>query len=273
MKKTIIEAIKVVMSGRGCPLTVAEVYDAIIAERLYSFKSDQPLHVVRSQIRRHCKGVDIPSASNIKHFELLSNGKYYLLDVPPSQEKTAHAPSASVQPKSSTDALLKQIHQQYLTEFRNRTLKQLKELDPGSFEIFCKNLLSAYGFRDVFVTRVSRDGGIDGHGRLKVGFTYFNVAFQCKRWTNRPVGRPELDQFRGAIQGQYEQGIFFTTANFTPEAEVNSFKSGAVPIVLINGLTIIDIMIENNFGVETENLPVYSLAIDLAVSSDWVRTQ
>ena len=273
MKITIIEAIRSVLLPHGCPLTVSEVYEAIIAAKLYVFNSDQPVHVVRSQIRRHCKGVDIPSASSLKHFELLSNGKYYLLDAPPPERGMPLSSSIFIQPKTSADSALRQIHQEYLADFRERTLKQLKGLDPGALELFCKNLLTVYGFRDVAVTRISRDGGIDGHGRLKVGFAYFNVAFPYKRWTGWPVGRPELDQFRGAIQGQYDQGVFFTTANFSHEAEGSSFKSGAVPIVLINGSTLIDIMIEHGFGIEVEYLPVYGLAIDLAVSVDWVKVQ
>lgn len=114
------------------------------------------------------------------------------------------------------------------------------------------------------VTRFTKDGGIDGHGRLKVGFDFFNVAFQCKRRTNGNVGRPEIDQFRGAIQGQYEMGVFFTTARFTAEAKGYSLRPGAVPITCIDGPTIIEIMLDKNFGVERSELPIYTLALDLA---------
>lgn len=265
MRRTIIEAIKEVMRQASRPMTVREIYEAIVSADLYSFKADQPLHVVASQIRRHCKGRDFPSASETKHFELFQNGKYYFLPEPIIQ-RSRPIPSRNATDRKISLVDLRQLHGLYTNEFRNRVVVQLKRLEPSVFEIFCKNLLKAYGFRDVVVTRISRDGGIDGHGRLKVGFTYFNVAFQCKRWTKRPIGRPEIDQFRGAIQGQFEQGIFFTTASFSPDAEKSSFKAGAVPIVLINGTTIVDIMLENNFGVETDSLPVYSLALDSALS-------
>jgi restriction system protein len=120
----------------------------------------------------------------------------------------------------------------------------------------------------VVVTQRSKDGGIDGHGRLKVGFAYFKVAFQCKRWTRGNIDRPEVDRFRGAIQGQFEQGIFFTTANFTQGAENSSFRAGAVTVVLINGQTIVDFMIEKQFGIETEHLPLHRLALDLVISDE-----
>jgi restriction system protein len=82
-----------------------------------------------------------------------------------------------------------------------------------------------------------------------------NVAFQCKKWQGN-VGRQEVDKFRGAIQGEFEQGIFFTTSDFTSEAKDASLKKGAVPIVLLNGESIVNLMIEKGFGVE--RVPLYA---------------
>lgn len=144
-------------------------------------------------------------------------------------------------------------------------MQELGRLDTASFERFCRNLLKAYGFRDLQVTRICKDGGVDGFGQLKVGFAYFNVAFQCKRWKGN-VGRAEVSEFRGDIQGQYETGIFFTTARFTPDAKSISMRVGAVPIILVDGMTVVEIMIEKQFGIEKEDLPLYRSAIDLALT-------
>jgi restriction system protein len=163
---------------------------------------------------------------------------------------------------------LKREHRRYVKTFKQRMLHQLVGLSPQDFERFCRNLLRAYGFRRVKVTRVSKDGGIDGFGQLKVGFAYFNVAFQCKRW-GASVGRPEISQFRGDIQGGYEMGIFFTTSSFTKEAKATSLKAGAVPVTLLDGETVIDIMLSHNFGVEREELTIYKLALDLALAEDF----
>jgi restriction system protein len=262
---TIVEAIRKVMQTAARPMTVQEIYDAIIAANFYAFKTDDPLHVVATQARRHCMNLDFASASALKYFELLSNGKYQVLSKPVTLRATSTISRTRLDKiVSLTD--LRQMHALYLHDFRQRALEEVKRIEPDAFEIFCRNLLRAYGFQDVMVTQRSRDGGIDGHGRLKVGFAYFNVAFQCKRWTRKPLGRPEIDQFRGAIQGLFEQGIFFTTASFSQDAERSSFKVGAVPIVLVNGSTIVDIMLQHSFGIETDHLPVYSLALDLAVT-------
>lgn len=253
------------MGAERRPMSPAEVYDAIISVGLYTFSADKPVQVVQTQLRRHCKGLDFRSAREVKHFELFQNGKYYLLDQ--DSEVVSRTPlRAKSTVKAGTLAGLKKLHNQYLDEFKDRVLREIKKLDPTAFEQFCMNLLAVYGFRDVTVTRPVKDGGIDGHGRLEVGVTYLNVAFQCKRWTRRKnVGRPEVDQFRGATQGQFEQGYFFTTADFSSEAKENSFRLGAVPIILIDGMSIVDIMIDKQFGVETEQLPVHTLALDLAL--------
>lgn len=139
-------------------------------------------------------------------------------------------------------------------------------MNPYDFELFCKNLLEKYGFHNLVVTQKSRDGGIDGHGRLKIGLAYMNVAFQCKRWGSNKISRKEIDAFRGAVQGEYEQGLFFTTSSFSKEAEESSIKRGAVPIVLIDGDMIVDFMIDKHFGIEYEELPIYINALDNVLS-------
>ncbi len=94
------------------------------------------------------------------------------------------------------------------------------------------------------------------------------VAFQCKRWRTTSIGRPEIDRFRGAIQGQYEQGIFFTTARFVKGAQDASLRSGAVPIILIDGPMIAEMMIDKGLGVQEEPLHVYSYMLDELLSAD-----
>ena len=110
-----------------------------------------------------------------------------------------------------------ELYEDYETSFRSQLLGKLNELTPHQFELFARKLLQAYGFVEVDVTTVSPDGGVDGHGRLRLGLATMNVAFQCKRWQGN-VGRPEVDKFRGAIQGEFEQGVFFATSDFTPQA-------------------------------------------------------
>jgi restriction system protein len=268
LRMTIIEAIKRVMHTRRGAMTAQEAHDAIVEADLYTFNAENPVGVVASQIRRHCRGLDFPSASETKHFELRENGKYYFLPNPVTHAPARDGPLAVGTTQRSLLKELTNLHKKYDDEVRRGILSQIKKLDPRTFEVFSKRLLEAYGFLEVEVTRYCKDGGIDGSGKLKVGLAHLNVAFQCKRYTNGTVGRGEIDSFRGAIQGQYEQGIFFTSSRFAHGAESISFRPGAVPIILIDGKAIVDIMIDKRFGIQVEMMPVYSYALDLALSNE-----
>lgn len=148
-----------------------------------------------------------------------------------------------------------ELYDDYEAAFRTQMLERLQDLSPREFEYFARRLLKAYGFVDVTVTQVGRDGGIDGHGKLKLGLATMRAAFQCKKWQGN-VSRPEVDKFRGAIQGAYEQGVFFTTSDFTPEARDASLRRGAAPIILLNGESIVDLMIDKGLGVQ--RVPLYA---------------
>lgn len=257
-QRTIIAAAIAVLKKIGCPMSASEIFEQIMKEDLYEFHAQNPLSVLRGELRCHSVGLDFPSASLKKYFVYNeSTGKFDLcsrsrcLDVIPSNSRAL-----------SLLDLLKNSHDEYIKDFRRNILQQLKILTPYDFEAFCKNLLKKYGFFDVAITQKSRDGGIDGYGNLKIGLANMSVAFQCKRWNVGKVGRKEIDAFRGAIQGEYEQGIFFTTSYFTKEAMGYSIKKGAVPIILIDGSAIVNFMLENHFGIEQENLPIYLNALD-----------
>lgn len=151
---------------------------------------------------------------------------------------------------------LVQLYEDYEEAFEQKLLQSLLDLTATEFERFSKELLRVYGFVDLQVTGRTGDGGIDGHGMLRVGLATMNVAFQCKRWQGK-VGASEINAFRGAIQGEFEQGIFFTTSDFTKAAKELSIKKGAVPVILLNGKSIVKLMMEKQFGVRKRPLELY----------------
>lgn len=95
----------------------------------------------------------------------------------------------------------------------------------------------------------SDDGGIDGiinEDRLGLDVIYI----QAKKWEN-PVGRPEIQKFAGALQGQRaKKGIFITTSGFTTEAKEFASKIDS-KITLIDGETLSQLMIDYNVGVNS----------------------
>lgn len=269
---TIVEAIKQVMHEAGRPLTAREAFNVIVEKSLYEFHAKDPLHVVSMQIRRHCAGIDFPSAAPTKHFQQHGDDRFSPLPeilkskrtAKPRQRHAGAAPSpesASGSALSSVEDELWALHAKYLKLFEEHMLRELKLLSPAGFEAFSRDLLDAYGFKDTKVTTVSRDGGIDGHGKLKVGLAHLNVAFQCKRWTNTNIQRPEIDKFRGASQGAYEQGIFFTTASFSKGAIAATTQPGAIPVVMIDGPQIVSLMVEKKFRVESNVMEIPAFAL------------
>ena len=74
------------------------------------------------------------------------------------------------------------------------------------------------------------------------------IFLQAKRW-EAVVGRPEIQKFAGALQGQRaRKGIFITTSSFTREAK-DYVRNIDTKIILIDGPTLADYMIEHNVGV------------------------
>lgn len=145
-------------------------------------------------------------------------------------------------------------------EAKRRLMFEMQQLTPRAFEHFCKELLTQFGFRSVEVTKISKDGGIDGFGAFRQGVISIRSAFQAKRWSKSPVGRVAIDQFRGAIQGEYDHGVFLTTSRFSRDAVEASVKKGAITILLLDGAAIADLLLERGLGVR--RIPLFLYDID-----------
>ena len=133
-------------------------------------------------------------------------------------------------------------------------LEQILIASPQFFERLVVRLLVAMGYGGTYaeaarVTRATADGGIDGiikEDRLGLDAIYV----QAKRW-EATVGRPEIQKFAGSLEGERaRKGVFITTSGFSPEAReyVNRIDKR---IVLIDGPTLADLMIEHAVGVTT----------------------
>ena len=131
-------------------------------------------------------------------------------------------------------------------------LDTIKELPPTFFEKLVIDLLvkMGYGGNRQDAGRAigkSGDGGIDGflnEDRLGLDVIYI----QAKRWETN-VGRPEIQKFAGALQGQKaRKGIFITTSGFTREAR-DYASAIETRIILVDGERLATLMVEHNIGV------------------------
>lgn len=129
-------------------------------------------------------------------------------------------------------------------------LPTLKKLSPEGFERLCQRLLREHGFQNVKVTGRSGDGGIDGEGILEINpLLSFKVIFQCKRYQGS-VGAGMIRDFRGAMIGRADKGIFLTTGTFTMDAKKEAVRDGANPIELVDGEKLVRMFEQLELGVK-----------------------
>jgi len=263
---TIALAIIDVLTQANEPLPAVSIYNRIVENGLYSFKAKDPRSIVRATVRKHCENLDYATARKTKYFYITKDKKYGLI----TRKKEPQAKQDSKSSKlEGAGQELRDAYQKYDRLFKEHLRKQLDALSPYEFENFARNFLTEFGFDKMEVTKKSRDGGIDGNGFVKVGFTTFSVSFECKRWRKKPVGPDVVSKLRGRIHGLYDQGYLFTTNRFTAEAKKEALRSGTTKIALIDGKGIVELMLKKGIGVERQDaFPTYDSAIDLLLSPD-----
>jgi len=143
-------------------------------------------------------------------------------------------------------------------EWRDILLNVVQAMSPASFEKLCQRVLRESGFTRVEVTGRSGDGGIDGIGVLRIALLSFHVFFQCKRYKGT-VGAAAIRDFRGAMVGRTDKGLFITTGSFTPDAKREATRDGAPVLDLIDGEALCAILKDLSLGVSTRQVEEVSI--------------
>ena len=144
-------------------------------------------------------------------------------------------------------------------DWQTELLGVIKEMDPSAFERLVRVLLLRLGFSQVEVVGRSGDGGIDLLGVVKVNNVLsFRVLAQCKRYRDA-VGPGDIRNFRGAMQGRTDKGIFVTSGRFTGEARKESSRDGVPEIDLVDGEALSLLLKDLKMGVETEMIERVSI--------------
>jgi restriction system protein len=167
-----------------------------------------------------------------------------------AQVEIATEQESTLTPEDALASAYKQLR----SALESEVLSSVKEASPSFFERLVVDLLVKMGYggsrQDAGkALGKSGDGGIDGiinEDRLGLDVIYI----QAKRWEGS-VGRPEIQKFAGALQGQRaRKGVFITTSFFTKEAiEYASLIESK--IILIDGEHLSRLMAEHNVGVST----------------------
>jgi restriction system protein len=153
--------------------------------------------------------------------------------------------------------------------YKTDLIEILRNLTPRGFEELCLLLLRENGFENLKLTPKSHDGGIDGISTLRVNpFVSFRVLFQCKRYNGRSsISRAQIGEFRNAMQGRADKGIFITTSYFSPDAEKEATRDGATPVELVDAEKLVDMFEKTELGLK----PVTTYEIDRVFFSKFMN--
>ncbi|MFH0807546.1 MAG: restriction endonuclease [Elusimicrobiota bacterium] len=141
-----------------------------------------------------------------------------------------------------------------IENWKQNLLNTLFTISPQAFERLTQRLLRESGFIQVEVTGKTGDGGVDGKGIVRIsGLLSFHVIFQCKRYKGT-VTPSQIRDFRGAMQGRADKGLFISTGSFTREAIKEASRDGAPPIDLIDGELFCEKLKELKLGINTKHI-------------------
>jgi restriction system protein len=175
--------------------------------------------------------------------------------VPPAGTTPSVSPPVPDLPRDQTpEDLLASAYRRLRRDLEIELIEQVRAASPAFFERLVIDLLVAMGYggsrQDAGrAIGKSGDGGIDGIIKEdKLGLDVIYV--QAKRWEGT-VGRPDIQKFAGALQGQRaSKGVFITTSSYSREAveyaEIINSK-----IILVDGEQLASLMIDHNVGVST----------------------
>lgn len=174
--------------------------------------------------------------------------------------KSSNGNIAVTEEEKSPQEILDDAFNQVNDALSSQLMDEVMKLTPGQFEKLVVRLLLAMGYGSGIedagkVTQLSNDGGIDGVIKEdKLGFD--NIYIQAKQWAlTQTVGSPEIQKFVGALTGkQASKGLFITTAKYSAAALQYADNLLGTKVVLIDGDTLMRLMIRHNVGVSTEHV-------------------
>ena len=154
--------------------------------------------------------------------------------------------------EKTPEEVVEESYQEIRRNLAHDLLTKIKSCSPKFFEQLVVDLLLKMGYggsrREAGeVIGQGGDGGLDGMIKEdKLGLDL--IYLQAKRWQGT-VSRPIVQAFAGSLEGvRARKGVLITTSRFSKEAQeyVTTIDKR---IVLIDGATLVELMIDHNVGV------------------------
>ena len=229
------EAAFEILKSEDRPLTAKEIVDFAMQRNILRTEGKTPEATMAAQLY-----MDIRKPKS--KFKKVGAGKF----------------SLKTQTESPSSPLLLMEKQNSIV--RKALEKKLLEMDPFQFEILVAELLKKIGYENVDVTKRSGDKGIDVIADLTMnGITNVKTVIQVKKYKkgNNIPGKI-VTQLRGSAEVD-QRGLIITTSDFTKDAIKESKAEKKMPVSLVNGERLLDLLIKFEIGVKKEIVSVYSL--------------
>lgn len=216
-------------------------------------------------LQRFDSNISINDLKTIEEFKEFNNGNAFVSD--PTTTETKTVVDTFLEIKTPLEKL-EETYQYIQHELASELLEKIRLNTWQFFEDLVIDLMVKMGYggsRSKAGESIKRtnDEGIDGIiNEDKLGLDV--IYLQAKMWkTETSIGRPEIQKFVGALHGQRaKKGVFITTSSFSKGA-IEYVKVIEPKVILIDGKTLTNLMIEFNVGTTTvESYQIKKIDLD-----------
>jgi restriction system protein len=202
----------------------------------------------REALQIHAQRIDLRFLNGYDEYREFRNRRKNL------EGDESETTEAEIQDAQTPEELLENAYFQVRRQIEAELLSQIKSSPSDFLERVVVDLVVRMGYggsRKDAGEALGRSGdeGIDGiikEDPLGLDIIYL----QAKRWEGT-VGRPEIQKFAGALQGQRaRKGIFITTSMFSADALEYTSRI-ETKIILIDGQRLAKLMFDHGVGVAT----------------------
>ena len=177
-------------------------------------------------------------------YEVTDDGLAYL------EQYATFVPGQGTQAGKQSD--LRKVAKEMRQEAREQLANFLSTMNPFKFEALIKFLLEEMGYSDVETTSPTNDKGVDVVANIELGISSVREVVQVKRHRGN-IGRRVLDQLRGSLHRfSAVRGTIITTGGFAKGTSEAAFERGAAPITLIDGVKLLDLLVEYEIGISKQ---------------------
>jgi hypothetical protein len=236
MKYSFREAAIKILERFSEPKTASEITKIALEEGMVETSGETPEATMGAQIY-----LDIKTKKN-SPFKKVGRGLFTLT----SKSESPNAPSIIIY--NQNELVKKEL------------LNKLLSMDPYQFEYLIADLLQKIGYENVFVTKRSGDKGIDIMANLTVGgITNVKTVIQVKRYgLGNKIDGKIIAQLRGSAEVD-QRGLVITTSDFQKSAIEESKASNKMPVSLVDGIRLIELLVRYEIGIKKEQLTIFSL--------------